>query len=141
MIGLPSISWPWADACAPAICRPCCSVPTILRGRCANALRLPADAKHFVHYRYHGIGLGGGAEVFAHNGCHLRDSDLLVEILDPETGSVLPGGQTGEVVLTTIGRKGMPLLRYPHRGYGLARSFDLRLRWSELTSGRALQAG
>lgn len=66
----------------------------------------------FVHYGTTESGLGGGVECFAHNGCHLRDSDLLVEILDPETGSVLPGGQTGEVVLTTIGRKGMPLLRY-----------------------------
>lgn len=45
-------------------------------------------------------------------GYHLRDRDLLIEILDPETGQPVPEGQYGELVLTTLRRRGMPLVRY-----------------------------
>jgi phenylacetate-coenzyme A ligase PaaK-like adenylate-forming protein len=47
-----------------------------------------------------------------HDGCHIRESDLLIEIIDPKTGKVLPDGECGEVVLTTLGREAMPLIRY-----------------------------
>ena len=47
-----------------------------------------------------------------HSGCHLRESDLLVEIVDPYTGRQLPDGVAGEVVLTTLGREAMALIRY-----------------------------
>lgn len=66
----------------------------------------------FVHYGTTESGLGGGVECSFHAGCHLRDGDLLIEIIDPESGRVLSDREPGEVVLTTIGRKGMPLLRY-----------------------------
>ncbi len=66
----------------------------------------------FVHYGTTESGLGGGVECSFHAGCHLRDGDLLIEIIDPESGRVLPDREPGEVVLTTIGRNGMPLLRY-----------------------------
>ena len=36
----------------------------------------------------------------------------MFEIIDPETGRVLPDGQYGEVVVTTLNRKGMPFIRY-----------------------------
>ena len=45
-------------------------------------------------------------------GYHMRDRDLLIEILDPETGQPVPEGQYGELVLTTLRRRGMPLVRY-----------------------------
>lgn len=66
----------------------------------------------FLHYGTTETGLGGGVECAAHDGCHLRESDLLVEIVDPESGELLPEGQPGEVVVTTLGRQAMPLVRY-----------------------------
>lgn len=70
------------------------------------------DIETFLHYGSTEMGLGGGVECGCHQGCHLRESDLLVEIIDPETGQVLQDGNIGEVVITTLLRKGMPLLRY-----------------------------
>ncbi len=48
-------------------------------------------------------------------GMHLWEDNFLVEILDPRTGEPLPDGQTGELVLTTLCREAMPLLRYRTR--------------------------
>ncbi len=66
----------------------------------------------FDHWGMTETGLGGGVECEAHHGTHLREADLYVEIIDPVTGQVLPDGETGEVVITTLTRTGMPLLRY-----------------------------
>jgi len=46
------------------------------------------------------------------NGMHLWEDSYIVEIIDPETGEPVPEGITGELVMTTINREGMPLLRY-----------------------------
>ena len=46
-------------------------------------------------------------------GYHLRETDLYVEIVDPETGNPVLDGEPGEVVFTTLTRRGMPLIRYP----------------------------
>ncbi len=66
----------------------------------------------FEHYGMTEMGLGGGTECAALNGCHLHEADLLLEIVDPLTGEVLPEGEEGEVVVTTLTRIGMPLIRY-----------------------------
>ncbi len=66
----------------------------------------------FLHYGTTESGLGGGVECAAHHGCHLREADFLLEIIDPDTQRPLPDGKIGEVVLTTISRKCMPLFRY-----------------------------
>lgn len=66
----------------------------------------------FLHYGTTETGLGGGVECTVHDGCHLRESDLLLEIVDPESGQPLPEGEPGEVVVTTLGRQAMPLVRY-----------------------------
>jgi len=58
------------------------------------------------------MGWGGGVECEARNGYHLREADLFVEIVDPETGRLLPDGEFGEIVATTLTRTGMPLIRY-----------------------------
>jgi phenylacetate-coenzyme A ligase PaaK-like adenylate-forming protein len=58
------------------------------------------------------MGLGGGVECQARKGYHLREADLLVEIVDPVTGQPLEDGTPGEVVFTTLTRNGMPLIRY-----------------------------
>ena len=46
------------------------------------------------------------------DGMHLREDNFILEILDPETLQALPDGAKGELVLTTINRTGMPILRY-----------------------------
>ena len=43
---------------------------------------------------------------------HIRHDALILEIVDPHSSAVLPAGQWGEIVLTTLTRQAMPLLRY-----------------------------
>lgn len=47
-----------------------------------------------------------------HTGLHYWSDHLIFEIIDPETGRQLPPGQQGELVITTLTKEGMPLLRY-----------------------------
>jgi len=58
------------------------------------------------------MGLGGGVDCEARCGYHLREADMLFEIIDPVSGECLPDGEYGEVVFTTLTRRGMPLIRY-----------------------------
>jgi len=51
-------------------------------------------------------------ECAAENGMHVVDQYMLAEIIEPETGDVLPLGERGELVLTHLDRKAGPLLRY-----------------------------
>ena len=64
------------------------------------------------HYGLTETGYGGGVECTAHHGYHLRELDLWVEVVDVATGLPLPPGQEGEVVITTLSREAMPLIRY-----------------------------
>jgi phenylacetate-coenzyme A ligase PaaK-like adenylate-forming protein len=66
----------------------------------------------YNHYGATEMGLGGGVECEARLGYHLREADLLVEIVDPATGERAPDGEIGEVVFSTLTRQGMPLIRY-----------------------------
>lgn len=68
--------------------------------------------KIFEHYGMTEMGLGCAVSCGELSGCHIRESDLYLEIIDPETGRVLPDGEEGEVVFTTLTRKGMPFIRY-----------------------------
>lgn len=66
----------------------------------------------FAHYGLTETGLGGGVECEAGEGYHLREADLYTEIVDLVTGRPMTDGAVGEVVFTTLTRRGMPLLRY-----------------------------
>ncbi|HET6436414.1 MAG TPA: AMP-binding protein [Anaeromyxobacter sp.] len=66
----------------------------------------------FQHYGMTETGLGAAVDCEAHAGYHLRDPDLLFEIIDPGTGRSLPDGVEGEMVVSTLARRGMPLFRY-----------------------------
>lgn len=66
----------------------------------------------YRHYGMTEMGLGGAIDCDAHAGQHIRESDLYVEIIDPDTGALLPDGEFGEVVFSSLTRKGMPLIRY-----------------------------
>ena len=48
-------------------------------------------------------------------GMHLWEDHILPEIIDPVTGEQLPPGQVGELVLTTLTKEGIPMLRYRTR--------------------------
>lgn len=66
----------------------------------------------FDHYGLTETCLGGGVECLAHDGYHLREADLYFEIVDPQSGLPVPLGEPGEVVVSTLSRFGMPLVRY-----------------------------
>ncbi|MCD6320316.1 MAG: phenylacetate--CoA ligase [Candidatus Desulfofervidaceae bacterium] len=51
----------------------------------------------------------------AKNGLHIFEDHFIPEIIDPNTGEVLPPGTPGELVLTTITKEGIPLIRYRTR--------------------------
>lgn len=78
-------------------------------------LRLRADEAGIEIYAHYGLTetcFGGGVECGAHHGYHMREADLLLEIVDPVTGRPVADGREGEVVISTLSRRGMPLLRY-----------------------------
>jgi phenylacetate-CoA ligase len=59
------------------------------------------------------IGPGVSCEcVDAQDGLHLNDDHFLPEIIDPDTGEVLPEGEMGELVITTLTKEAFPLIRY-----------------------------
>ena len=84
------------------------TVPAAVARAVGDAWNCPV----FGHYGMTETGLGGGVECAARDGYHLREADLLFEIVDPESGLPVPDGEYGEVVFTTLTRRGMPLLRY-----------------------------
>ncbi|WP_305041021.1 phenylacetate--CoA ligase family protein [Geoalkalibacter sp.] len=51
----------------------------------------------------------------AQNGLHMWEDHFLPEIINPDTGEVLPDGERGELVITTITKEGIPLIRYRTR--------------------------
>lgn len=79
--------------------------------------RIEADwgCEVFDHWGMTETGYGGGVECAAHKGYHLREADLLVEVAHPLTGAPLGDGQTGEILVTTLGPRALPLVRY-HTG-------------------------
>lgn len=60
-------------------------------------------------------GPGVAFECTEQNGLHIWEDYVIVEIVDPVTLEPVPAGETGELVLTTINREAMPLLRYRTR--------------------------
>jgi len=60
-------------------------------------------------------GPGVAFECQRKDGMHLWEDNFILEIVNPETGEPVPDGETGELVLTTLCRKGMPVLRYRTR--------------------------
>ncbi|BBM87787.1 phenylacetate--CoA ligase family protein [Candidatus Uabimicrobium amorphum] len=62
------------------------------------------------------IGPGVSCECHqAKNGAHIFEDHFIVEVIDPDSGDVLPEGETGELVFTTITKEASPLIRYRTR--------------------------
>lgn len=51
-------------------------------------------------------------ECETHNGLHISEDHFLAEIIDPETQALLPAGNAGELVLTTLTTRAFPLIRF-----------------------------
>jgi|WetSurMetagenome_2_1015567.scaffolds.fasta_scaffold15266_5 phenylacetate-CoA ligase len=77
-----------------------------------KALEQAWGCEVYDHYGTTEMGLGGAVECPVRNGYHMREADLLFEVVDPVTGKSVDGGEYGEVVFTTLTRRGMPLIRY-----------------------------
>ena len=61
------------------------------------------------------IGPGVSGECQAGEGMHISEDHFYPEIIDPSSGKVLPLGERGELVITTLTKEGFPLLRYRTR--------------------------
>ncbi|WP_241159712.1 DVU_1553 family AMP-dependent CoA ligase [Desulfovibrio sp. ZJ200] len=96
--------------------------PPGLRGVLSSADRLDPGLARRVrhawgcalldHYGLTETAFGCAVECAAHDGYHLRELDVLAEIVDAASGAPLPPGEAGEVVITTLDREAMPLIRY-----------------------------
>ena len=60
-----------------------------------------------------GPGIAGECEL--KDGLHVNEDHFLVEVVDPETLEVLPEGESGELVITTLTKEGLPMIRYRTR--------------------------
>ena len=60
-------------------------------------------------------GPGVAFECEAQKGMHINEDHFLAEIIDPDTGEVLPEGSRGELVFTSLDKEAFPLLRYRTR--------------------------
>ena len=60
-------------------------------------------------------GPGVAFECSAQNGMHINEDHFIAEIIDPDTGEVLPEGSQGELVFTSLDKEAFPLLRYRTR--------------------------
>lgn len=65
------------------------------------------------------IGPGVCGECTAAPGMHISEDHFLVEIIDPRTGETLDEGREGEVVITTLTKEAMPVIRYRTRDISL----------------------
>jgi len=61
------------------------------------------------------MGPGVAIECMEQNGLHLAEDHFYAEIIDPATGEVLPDGEWGELVLTSVDREAAPVVRYRTR--------------------------
>ena len=61
------------------------------------------------------VGPGVGVECDLRQGPHIFEDHFYPEVVDPQTGAPLPDGTEGELVLTTLSRRAMPMIRYRTR--------------------------
>jgi len=61
------------------------------------------------------IGPGVSSECAAKKGLHICEDHFLAETINPETGETLPDGSTGELVLTSLTKEALPVIRYRTR--------------------------
>ncbi len=88
--------------------------------RNAQADRRPARIKAFDIYGLTEIiGPGVAFECAEQTGMHVNEDHFLIEVIDPDTGEVLPEGTQGEIVFSCITKQAFPILRYRTRDIGV----------------------
>ncbi|MBP5641389.1 MAG: phenylacetate--CoA ligase [Victivallales bacterium] len=77
------------------------------------------------------MGPGVAADCIYHDGLHIFEDHYYPEIVDPDTGEVLPPGEEGEICFTNLTKQGMPMIRY--------RTHDIsRLNYERCRCGRTI---
>ncbi|WP_029918451.1 phenylacetate--CoA ligase family protein [Pelobacter seleniigenes] len=77
------------------------------------------------------MGPGVAGECLHKSGMHLAEDHFLAEIIDPDTGEVLPEGSVGELVITSLTKQAFPMIRY--------RTRDItRLNYETCSCGRTM---
>ena len=71
--------------------------------------------KVFDHYGITEASFTPALECWEQNGLHLNEYDVYVEVIDPNSGETVDTGEEGELVFTTLNRRGMPFVRYRSR--------------------------
>ncbi len=92
------------------------------RSEIENRLYLTA-LDHYALSEAMGPGVAGECAARPLPGMHLNEDHFLPEIVDPKSGALLPAGELGELVLTTITREATPLIRF--------RTGDLVRLWND----------
>ena len=60
-------------------------------------------------------GPGAGNDCYMHDGIHIWEDNFLIEVIDPDTGELLGPEEKGELVVTTLNKESLPLIRYRTR--------------------------
>lgn len=86
----------------------------------SNQMRWSLEAKlnikaHDIYGLSEIMGPGVGMECMCQEGLHIFEDHFLAEVIDPDTGEVLPYGEKGELVLTTLTKEALPMIRYRTR--------------------------
>lgn len=81
-------------------------------GEATDIIEDAFGCKVYEHYGMTEMGLGCAVGCGRGEGYHVREIDLYIEIIDPDTDMIVDDGDVGEVVFTTLTRKGMPFIRY-----------------------------
>ncbi len=90
-------------------------LPTLLRKKLENIWNTDV----LQGYGLAEMGTSVAGECKEKNGMHISESDFFFEVIDAKTGEVLVDGEEGEIVITTLSREGMPLLRYRTHDLGV----------------------
>lgn len=79
---------------------------------CAETIERLWGCTTIKHYGSTESALGGAVDCSSLCGGHIREADLLFEVVDTVTGQLLPDNEIGEIVITSLNYDCMPLLRY-----------------------------
>lgn len=77
-----------------------------------ETIRTTWKCRIYTHYGMTETGYACAVQCDAGEDYHLRHADMLLEVVNPATGTRLPDGREGEVVVTTFAHRAMPLIRY-----------------------------
>ena len=97
----------------------CCEIAVVGGEPISSELKKMLKRKYGVDvYDSYGLTETGGPFAYDchfHNGLHLFEDQVYVEIVNPETGELVPDGEYGELVVTPLQQEAMPLIRYRTR--------------------------